>query len=80
MPEPQLLKDILESIDQEHMFSNIDQHEEKLVDGLYREDEDFSAIQAPIEDLILSDELIPEETKDYEETKTKEPVPVPAAI
>lgn len=45
------------------MFINLDKQEEKLVDGLYQEDEDFSAIQplnAIADELLNTDDSAPE--------------------
>jgi hypothetical protein len=42
--EPQLLKDLLESLEKDNLFGNIDHVDEKLADGLYPEDDDFSLI------------------------------------
>jgi hypothetical protein len=60
-----LLKDILESLDQ-NLFKNIDMHEDKLIDGLYREDEDFSAIPGGLSEILN----VPEElANSYRENK-----------
>jgi hypothetical protein len=53
------------------MFINLDKQEEKLVDGLYQEDEDFSAIQ-PLN--ALADELLNTDDSAPELTQTQEPV------
>lgn len=45
MQEPQLLKDILEQIDNQNLLNNIEGIEDQpLIDGLYQEDMDFSLI------------------------------------
>jgi hypothetical protein len=42
--EPQLLKDLLESIEKENLIGKIDHIDERPEDGLYAEDDDFSLI------------------------------------
>lgn len=57
------------------MFKNIDMHEDKLIDGLYREDEDFSAIPGGLSEMLsVPEELANSYREDKEESKTAETV------
>jgi len=57
------------------LFQNIEIQDEKLIDGLYREDEDFSAITSSLSEILnMPEELLNSHRENKEESKTADTV------
>ena len=70
--EPQLLKDLLESIEKENLIGKIDHVDERPGDGLYAEDDDFSLIPNMIMPLSENNLMLAYANDDFLEDQPEE--------